>query len=172
MVDLLDIKGRLALAFIESIFRRAGYALTPAGVREVPPHLGREDLPDFVARHDAPERGEPNGTGWLVGVRYRPRLTQYLAIEHQRGLVSLLAQLKRNWPDLIMTFFTDHAEPGCSPFQVVDLGAWNVGEAIAAIDLFAHPRLDIYRQNVEEHEELVRRVLLLFEGDGKFRRLG
>jgi hypothetical protein len=170
-VDLHDIKGRLALAFVESVFRRAGYTLTPTGVRDVPPHLGREDLPDFVARRSSPEREELNGATWLVEVRYRPRLTPYLAIEHQRGPLSLLAQLKRNWPELILTFFTDHVESGCSSFQVVDLGAWKLGEAITTMDLFAHPHLDIYRQNVEEHEELVRRLLRLFEGDGKFPRL-
>jgi hypothetical protein len=171
-MDLAEIKGRLALAFVESIFRRAGYTLTPAGVREAPPHLGREDLPDFEATRKPTDSPEVAGAQWLVEVRYRPRLVHYLTIEQQRGPLALLAQLKRNWPRLMVAFFTDHPDAGTSLFQAVDLGSWNIGQPIVAADLFAHPGLDIYRQNVEEHEDLLRRVLRLFEGDGKFRRLG
>jgi hypothetical protein len=141
-------------------------------VREVPPHLGREDLPDFEAARGPTDPPEGAARRWLVEVRYRPRLAHYLTIEQQRGPLALLAQLKRSWPRLVVTFFTDHPDAGTSLFQTVDLESWSVGQPLVAVDLFTHPRLDIYRQNVEEHEDLVRRVLRLFEGDGKFRRLG
>jgi len=72
-VDLLDIKGRIALALVESIFRRAGFELMPVGQREAPPRLGREDLvPDFFAVR-APVDGKAPEPARLVEVRYRPR---------------------------------------------------------------------------------------------------
>ena len=49
-MDLLEIKGRIAVALVESIFRRAGFTLTPPVAVETTQRLGREDLiPDFQA---------------------------------------------------------------------------------------------------------------------------
>lgn len=163
-MDLLDIKGRLALAVVESIFRRAGFTLTPVGQREVPPHLGREDLPDFAARR-GPSEGKPAGEpACLVEVRYRLDLAHYLAIEGQRGPRSVFSQAKRQWPGLTFVFVTDHPERGRSCFQALDLDRWRGEESVSVIDLAAHPGLDIYRQNVEEHEALLRRMFALLTG--------
>jgi len=163
-VDLLAIKGRLALALVESIFRRAGITVTPVGPLEVPPHLGREDLPDFAARRD-PAVGAPDAA-WtrLIEVRYRLDLTHYLAVESQRGARSTFTRARRQWPALLVVFVSDHPEPGRSCFQAVDLGAWVPGEAIATTALWAPPELAIYRQNVEEHELLLRRMSALLSG--------
>ena len=163
-MDLLAIKGRIALALVESIFRRAGFTLTPVGQREVPPHLGREDVPDFSARRLRPESGRSEEPAGLIEARYRLDLGHYLAIETQRGPRSVFAQAKRYWPGLLFVFVTDHPEPGRSCFQVLDLEPWQVGTAVAAIDLFTHEGLAIYRQNVEEHEQLLRRMFTLLTG--------
>jgi hypothetical protein len=164
-VDLLDIKGRIAQALVESIFRRAGFTLTPVGPRESPPRLGREELiPDFFALRAPPEGKDPDHPARLVEVRYRPQVAQYLAIEDQRGPQSIFAHAKRQWPGLMFVFVTDHPEPRRSPFQVIDLESWNPGDAVSPIDLFAHTGLDIYRQNVEEHEALARRIFTLLTG--------
>ena len=47
---------------------------------------------------------------------------------------------------------------------MLDLDRWQVGEPVTAVDLFAHPALDIYPQNVEEHEALGRRIFALLTG--------
>jgi len=162
-VDLLAIKSRIALAIVESIFRRAGFVVTPVEQREVPPHLGRGDLPDFMVWRSAAE-GEAPGDRRLVEVRYRVELAHYLSIETQRGLRSVFAQAKRQWPDLLFVFVTDRPEPGRSVFQALDLGPWNSGTAVTVVDLATHAGLAIYRQNVEEHELLLRRMFAILTG--------
>src|SRR3989304_1383370 len=58
-MDLLDIKARIAQALVESVFRRAGFTLTPVGPRESPSRLGRGGLvPDFFAVR-VPPAGKP-----------------------------------------------------------------------------------------------------------------
>jgi hypothetical protein len=54
-------------------------------VVEVPPHLGREDLPDFIAV--PPVTREQVGSR-PVKVRYRRQVDQYLAVESRRGVRS------------------------------------------------------------------------------------
>jgi hypothetical protein len=164
-MDLLDIKARIAQALVESIFRRAGFSLTPVGPREASPRMGREELvPDFFAIRVPPEGKPPEQPAKLVEVRYRPQVAQYLAIEGQRGLQSTFAHAKRQWPGLMFVFVTDHPETGRSTFQVLDLEPWSAGDPVLAIDLFNHAGLDIYRQNVAEHEELARRIFTLLTG--------
>ncbi len=164
-MDLLDIKGRIGLALVESIFRRAGFTLTPVAPRESSPRGAREDfVPDFVAVRVAPDGGRRDGPARLVEVRYRPQVAQYLAIEDQRGSQSLFPHAKRQWPGLMFVFVTDRPAAGRSFFQVLDLESWRQGEPVTAMDLFAHAGLDIFRQNVEEHEALARRIFGLLTG--------
>jgi hypothetical protein len=163
-VDLLEIKGRISVALVESIFRRAGFTLAPPVMVETSQRLGREDLiPDFKAT--PPGGGDGAGHGsWVVEVRYRPQVGQYLLIESQRGPHSLFAVAKRHWPTLVFVFVTDHPEAGRSCFQVVDLASWATGGTVTALDLYAHDELRIFRQNVEEHEALLRRMFALLTG--------
>lgn len=163
-MDLLEIKGRIAVALVESIFRRAGFTLAPIGPAEMPTRHGREDLvPDFRAGRPAGANG-PSAAPRAVDVRYRPQVGQYLAIEAQRGFHSLFTIAKRQWPDLMFVFVTDHPEAGRSCFQVVDLGLWAVGQPVAPQDLHDHDALVVFRQNVEEHEALLRRMFALLTG--------
>ena len=161
-MDLLEIKGRIAVALVESIFRRAGFALAPVVHPEVSPRPGRVDLiPDFQASRPAPA-GDAAPAPRPVEVRYRPQVGQYLLIETQRGPHSLFTVARRQWPGLLFVFVTDHPEPGRSCFQTVDLGA--EGSDATSLDLHAHPGLRIFRQNVEEHETLLRRMFVLLTG--------
>jgi hypothetical protein len=163
-VDLLEIKGRIAVALVESIFRRAGFTLAPPVAVETSQRLGREDLiPDFQATLPA-AGGGPAPAPCVVEVRYRPQVGQYLLIESQRGPHSLFTVAKRHWPALVFVFVTDHPEAGRSCFQAVDLGPWAAGSGVTALDLHAHDELGIYRQNVEEHEALLRRMFTLLTG--------
>jgi hypothetical protein len=161
-MDLLDIKGRIAVALVESIFRRAGFTLGPVPAPEPAARPGREELtPDFAV-----QRGGPGGerAPRPVEVRYRSQVGQYLAIEGQRGGNSVFALAKRQWPNLLFVFVTDHPEPGRSGYQAVDLADWEVGKAVVAVDLPNHPEMAIYPQNVEEHERLLRRMVALLIG--------
>jgi hypothetical protein len=163
-VDLLEIKGRISVALVESIFRRAGFALAPVPHPEVSPRHGREDLiPDFQATLPAPADGAA-APPHLVEVRYRPQVGQYLLIETQRGPHSLFAVARRQWPGLLFVFVTDHPEPGRSCFQAVDLGLGSGGSDATSMDLHAHAGLRIFRQNVDEHETLLRRMFALLTG--------
>jgi hypothetical protein len=162
-VDLLEIKGRIAVALVESIFRRAGFTVAPAAAAAATHRQGREDLiPDF--RATLPGADGPAATSCVVEVRYRPQVSQYLLIEAQRGPHSLFTVAKRQWPTLVFVFVTDHPEAGRSCFQVVDLGPWTAGGAVTSLDLYAHAELRIFRQNVEEHEALLRRMFTLLTG--------
>ena len=157
-MDLLDIKGRIAVALVESVFLRAGFTLGPAPAPEPSVRPGREELiPDFGAHR-------PGADPRPVEVRYRAQIGQYLAIEGQRGGNSVFAVGKRQWPNLLFVFVTDHPEAGRSCFQVVDLGTWAVGNSVTSRDLYAHDDLRIFRQNVEEHEALLRRMFALLTG--------
>jgi len=91
-------------------------------------------------------------------------VTQYLLIESQRGPHSLFTVAKRQWPGLVFVLVTDHPDPGRSCFQLVDLDPWSVGSTIGALDLHAHSELRIFRQNVDEHEALLRRMFTLLTG--------
>lgn len=162
-MDLLQIKGHIAVALVESIFRRAGFGVAPVGAASSPGRQGREDLaPDFRATASGPPTVGPATR--MVEVRYRPQVNQYLAIEQQRGPHSLFTVAKRQWSDLVFVLVTDHPEPARSGFQVVDLGNWSAGDPVTALDLHAHTTLRIYRQNVEEHEVLLRRMFALLTG--------
>ena len=163
-MDLLEIKGRISVALVESIFRRAGFTLTPPVTVETTQRLGREDLiPDFQATLPAAGGGSAY-EGRVVEVRYRPQVGQYLLIEAQRGPHSLFTVAKRHWPTLVFVFVTDHPEAGRSCFQVVDLETWATGNSVTALDLHTHDALRIFRQNVEEHEALLSRMFTLLMG--------
>jgi hypothetical protein len=155
--DLLDLKNQVAIVLVESIFRRAGYHLMAFRGQEIPPHLGREDVPDF--RIVPATRGEIESRP--VKVRYRRQVAQYLAVEGRRGARSFLALAKQYWPGLLVVFVTDEPEPGRSCFRVLDLASWTQADAPALVDLFAHPGLNVYQVNVEEHDVLARRLLNL-----------
>ena len=164
-MDLLAVKGRVALAFVESIFRRAGFTLAPVPARESPPRRGREDVvPHFLVGRPSAAVAPGAAARRPVEVRYRPQVAQYVAIEDQRGPQSLFTAARRQWPGLLFVFVTDRPEPGRSAFQALDIETWRAGEPAVAVDLHAHPGLDVYRQNVEEHEILVRRVFALVSG--------
>ena len=169
-MDILDIKARVAEAVVESVFRRARYKLTPyARSGEAPVlRIGREDFtPDFTAAQTAETRGEASPgppQSFLIAVKYRGQLGQYLAIEGQRGERSAFARARRLWPDLCFVFVTDRPDPGRSWFQVLDLGDCSAAGPAQTLDLAAHERLAIWQANVDDHEELARRIFALLTG--------
>lgn len=159
-MDLLEVKSRVAEALVESIFRRARYKIIPFTQTTIPLRVGREDFsPDFrVAR----AQGTPQE--FLVEVKYRPAIKQYLSVESQRGENSVFQMARQKWPDLYFVFVTERPEPGRSCFQVVSLQSHEAGAPFAAVELADVEELGLFRHNVEDHEELVRRIYALLSG--------
>src|SRR5262249_13961484 len=96
--------------------------------------------------------------------RYRPPVGQYLLIAGQPGPHSLFTVAKRQWPTLLFLFRTAHPEGGRAAFRTVRAAAGGPGGAVTALDLHNHDGLRIFRQNVEEHEALLRRMFALLTG--------
>jgi hypothetical protein len=156
-LDLLEAKSRIAEALVESIFRRARYEVQRYRPAAVPLRFGREDFsPDFSATMPG-DSGAPRQV--LVEVKYRPYVEQFISVENQRGDRSVFLLAQRQWPSLYFILVTDHPEPGRSCFQAIPLDQLQHGRPIHTTDLDQLKELRIFSTNVEDHEELVRRIM-------------
>lgn len=154
-MDLLEAKSRIAEALVESIFRRARYRIERFQPGRAPLRFGREDFsPDFRASLGVD--GEQRDV--LIEVKYRPSIDQFLSVENQRGERSVFLLARRQWPALYFILVTDRPEPDRSCFQAVVLDRVAPGEPFRSIDLGQLRELRIFRNNIEDHEELVRRI--------------
>jgi hypothetical protein len=158
-VDLLEVKSRIAEALVESIFRRARYEMTPFRGTASPLRLGREDFsPDFRVKQTNPETGERD---FLIGVKYRPSVEQFISVENQRGERSIFLLARRQWPSLYFVLVTERPEPGRSCFQAVAFENIRSGEPLRTVDLMEVKEFGLFAHNIEDHEELVRRIFEL-----------
>src|SRR6059058_2498669 len=152
-MDLLEVKSRIAEALVESIFRRARYQITPFRNNTSPLRFGREDFsPDFRVTSEA--EGENGGGEFLVEVKYRPSAYQFVSVENQRGERSIF----------YIILVTDRPEAGRSCFQAIAFGSMKPGEAFRTVDLVELKELRIFQHNIEDHEELIRRIFSLLTG--------
>jgi hypothetical protein len=160
-MDLLEVKSRVAEALVESIFRRARYAVEPYRHDTVPPlRFGREDFsPDFGIS------GRPGDNGLaphaLIEVKYRSSVEQYIAVENQRGERSVFATARRQWPTLAFVFVTDRPLPGRSSFQALSFPEHAPGTPYETVDLGSIERFAIFPHNVADLEQLLRRIFSL-----------
>ena len=155
-MDLLEAKSRIAEAVVESIFRRARYDVRPYRSQQAPLRFGREDFsPDFCV---SPKGTAEGATEFLVEVKYRPAIDQFVSVENQRGERSLFLLARRQWPALYFVLVTDRPEAGRSCFQAISFSRIRPGEPFRTLDLAELKELKIFRNNVEDHEELVRRI--------------
>src|SRR5712691_240027 len=157
-MDLLEAKSRIAEALVESVFRRARYQVHPYRGDTAPLRFGREDFsPDFrVVPGPDGEEGE-----FLIGVKYRPSIVQFVSVENQRGERSVFFMARRHWPALYFVLVTDRPEPGRSCFQALRLRDLPPGGPFRTSDLDQLSELKIYHTNVEDHEVLARRIFAL-----------
>ena len=160
-VDLFDAKSRIAKALVESIFRRARYDIRPFRTEATALRIGREDLsPDFAVARVADAGGD-----FLLDVKYRTSVEQFVAMEVQRGDRSTLAMARRQWPALRFVLVTDRPEPHRSCFQALSPDQPLAGSPIHTVDLGEASELGIFPHNVADHEQLLRRIFgLLSEG--------
>jgi len=154
-MDLLEAKSRIAEALAESIFRRARYEVAQFKAGYSALRLGREDFsPDFRVK-------QPNGGGddreFLVEVKYRPSIEQFISVENQRGDRSIFQMMRRHWPTLCFVLVTERPEPGRSCFQAVPFETMKPGES-RTVDLVQVKHFGLFPHNVEDHEELTRRI--------------
>jgi hypothetical protein len=155
-IDLL--KGRMAEALVEGIFKRAQYTVARVGHETQMPSLMRSGRPDFVPDFvvwralDEPSLGHHSYRLLAVEVKYRADLERYLRAE------SRSPEVAQQWPELYEIIVTDRPRPGRSCFQVVHVSALPAGMPPVTLDLHLVPGLDVYRRTVEEYEGLVRQV--------------
>lgn len=158
-MDLLEAKSRVAEALVESIFRRARYEVQPYRSESPSLRLGREDFsPDFSVSLPG-ENGHREEL--LVEVKYRPSVEQFISVENQRGERSIFLMARRHWPGLYFVLVTDRPPPGRSCFQAIAFNQLKPGEPFQTVDLDRLTELHIFRTNLEDHEELVRRIMSL-----------
>jgi hypothetical protein len=158
-MDLLEVKSRIAEALVQAIFRRARYEIAPFRGTTSPLRFGREDFsPDFRATQTNPEAVDRN---FLIEVKYRPSVEQFISVENQRGERSIFLLARRQWPALYFIMVTDRPEPGRSCFQAVAFESLRTGEPFRTVDLIEVKEFGLFPHNVEDHEELVRRIFEL-----------
>jgi hypothetical protein len=156
-MDLLEAKSRIAEALVESIFRRARYDVQPFGAEQPPLRFGREDFsPDFRAVSSG---GNGRPVELLVEVKYRPSIEQFVSVENQRGERSVFLLARRQWPTLYFVLVSERPEAGRSCFQAIPFARLTPGEPFRTVDLDHLQELRIFRNNVDDHEELVRRIM-------------
>jgi len=154
------LKGRMAEALVEAVFKRAKYTVArvcrepqrPALVR-----IGRtEFMPDFVVWRilDEPSLGHCSYRLLAIEVKYRADLEDYL----RRDSPSRSAEVAQQWPELYEIIVTDRPQSGRSCFQAVHVSALPADTTPVTLDLHLVPGLDIYRRTVEEYEGLVRGI--------------
>ena len=159
-MDLLEVKSRVAEALVESIFRRARYAVEPYHhANALPLRVGREDFsPDFEIHVPGPN-GHPQRA--LVEVKYRSSIDQYMSVENQRGERSVFAAAHRQWPDLCFVFVTDRPQTGRSCFQALSFPERAAGAPYETVNLSDIARFALFPHNIDDHETLLRRIFSL-----------
>ena len=163
--DVNNLKGRIAEAFVEGIFRRAGYTVSRVG-RESQVHrlvkIGSDEfLPDFLVRKqvDRDDDGRPLHRLLPLEVKYRRDVEGFM----RRYSKEFFGRLSEQWPDLCIVFVTDQPVEGRCCFQIVD---FSTRRTVVLQDLHAIPGLDIYETTVREYESLVRQIFPLVERGG------
>jgi hypothetical protein len=158
-MDFSALKGRIAEALVESIFRQAGYTVSRLGRESQVQRLvktGSDDFaPDFLVWKSVTSAGQVQDLHQLltVEVKYRANLAEFL----RRDAAELFADARRAWPGLYFVLVTDEPAAGRSCFQGVALREYvGSGGVPATVDLHELPTLGIYRSTVEEHEAAVR----------------
>jgi hypothetical protein len=166
--EIDSLKGRIAEALVEAMFRRAGFRVTRVGRESQFPRMvkigGDEFLPDFMLRKPG---GETPGGRALhrlipVEVKYRASVEEYLG----RYGDELRAEVGEQWPELCIVLVTDQPAPGRSCFQVLDAGPARQGAPFATVDLHEAAELDVYPTTVQEYEGLVRQIFPLLRLGG------
>jgi hypothetical protein len=161
MDDVNLLKGRMAEALVEGIFKRAQYMVARVARETQVSALMRtgQAVPDFVVWKalDEPSLGHRSYLLLAIEVKYCANLDDHLRGETPARSVEVALQ----WPELYEILVTDRPELGRSCFQAVHVSILPPAAPPSTLDLHLVPGLDIYRRTVEEYEGLVREVFPL-----------
>ena len=164
-MDTNGLKGRIAEALVEGIFRRAGYQAAHVGRERRSHRPGRTTdtplTPDMLVWKPAAGHGSlpPLHRLLAVEVKYRADVERALPREMVR-----LSKAGADWRDLYFIFVTDRPAPGRTCFQVVAPRHRPPDTAWATMDLHDLSDLDIYWKTVEEYESLVKLIFPVLSG--------
>jgi hypothetical protein len=162
-VDLYEAKDRIAVALVESIFRRARYEVRPFRPDPATPRFVREDFSPSLAVSGVTAEGRPRE--FLLDVTYRPFIEQLIALENQRKDASIFVLSRRHWPHLRSVLVTDHPEPGRSCFQSVVLEGPHETPPIVTRNLAEVEEFAIFPHNVQDHQHLLLRIFAMLAAD-------
>jgi hypothetical protein len=171
--EIETLKGRIAEAFVEAIFRRAGYRVSRSGRESQFQRMikvGPDSfLPDFLLHKPAGETPAGRTLHRLipVEVKYRASVEEFLRAHGD----DLLGQVGAQWPELCIVFVTDHPASGRSCFQVLDLATVRPGVPLTTVDLHYVHDFDIYVTTAQEYEGLVRQIFPLLRLGGSVERV-
>jgi hypothetical protein len=98
---------------------------------------------------------------FLIEVKYRPSIEQFVSVENQRGEKSVFHMARRQWPVLYFVLVSERPEPGRSCFQAIVFETLRNGEPFRTVDLAEVKEFGLFPHNIEDHEELVRRIFEL-----------
>jgi hypothetical protein len=162
-MDVNDLKGRIAEALVESIFRRAGYRVARVGRESQVPGLMKvgssEFAPDFLVWKQArgPQPSLPLHHLFPIEVKYRSNLREFV----RKELEPLVARMRDQWPRLYCIVITDSPDSDRSCFQAFELNNGVSETAPALVDLHELAHLDIFSTTIEEYEGLVKDIFAL-----------
>ena len=91
-------------------------------------------------------------------MKYRPSIEQFLSVENQRGDRSVFLLARRQWPSSTSCSSASApkpAAPASRPCRSTD----RPGGPFHTVDLDHLTELKIFRNNIEDHEVLARRIL-------------
>jgi len=152
------LKGRIAEALVESIFRQHGYKVSRLGresqVRRLTKVNCDEFLPDFLVWKVAKGASLDRHRMLNIEAKYRANLRSFL----QRHGVDVLSRAQQRWPTLYFVFVTDVPDAGRSCFQTVRLRDYTPGSIPTTVDLHEVRELGISRSTVTKHEVMVRQL--------------
>jgi hypothetical protein len=139
-VNIDHLKGRVAEALVESIFRRAEYQVARLGRESQVQRLvqvgSSEFSPDFLIWKPA-DKADPHLHRLLtIEVKYRANLREFLRNEAGQ----LLVETRERWPGLFFLLVTDRPEDGRSCFQVLVVRDYVLGVDPDTVDLHQLPR--------------------------------
>lgn len=169
-VEVRDLKGRIAEALVESIFRRAQYRVARIGRESQVQGLVKvgasEFAPDFLVWKHLSGNGSERHLHRLfaIEVKYRNNLGEFIRNEMQQ----VLSQTGDQWPDLYYIVVTDNPENNRSCFQIFEVKNARPPESEPILqDLHEFRHLEIFPTTVREYEGLVRQIFPLLNTYGR-----
>jgi hypothetical protein len=166
-MNIDHLKGRVAEALVESIFRRAEYQVARLGRESQVQRLvqvgSAEFSPDFLVWKQA-DKADPSLHRLLtIEVKYRSNLREFLRSEANE----VVSQARDRWPELYFVLVTDRPDDGRSCFQVLAVRDCPPSVSPETSDLHQLPELDIFPSNIRQHEGLVREMFGLLGAYGR-----